>query len=121
MSTVTTTKSVKLSSQYVQAGKRSYFFDLKKSGFGEVYFTISQLVPEGNTWTRSTVLIPAEHARAFYDGLCATIKEMRQAMALEQAALEEVEQRSPAKTPSRKATSKQPPAQSRSVGTANVA
>lgn len=107
MSTVTTTKSVKLSSQYVQAGKRSYFFDLKKSGFGEVYFTISQLIPEGNTWTRSTVLIPAEHARAFYDGLCATIKEMRQAMAMEQAALAEVEQQVQAKKTPRKAVPRQ--------------
>ncbi len=107
MSTVTTTKSVKLSSQYVQAGKRSYFFDLKRSGFGEVYFTISQLIPEGNTWTRSTVLVPAEHARAFYDGLCATIKEMRQAMAMEQAALAEVEEQASARKTPRKATPRQ--------------
>lgn len=101
-------KSTPIYSGSVSAGKRSFFFDVKRAPKGELYFMISELTGRGDVWTKSRVLVPAEQAREFYMGLCDAIKAMRE------AAKDEPEP-APQKAPPARKTKPQPAAKQRSA------
>lgn len=70
-------KSELLFSHRVQTERRSFFFHVKKAPEGEPYLTIGQYARLGDEWVRLKVVIPAEDAKVFYQGLCQGLKAMR--------------------------------------------
>jgi hypothetical protein len=95
----TQTKSVELFSHHVNAGPRSFFFNVKRAPRGELFITVSELTAKENTWSSSKIVVPAEDAREFYMGLCEAIKAMRKADAEFPQAKEDVDTSKPAATP----------------------
>lgn len=94
-------KSTPIFSRQIDTPRRSFFFDVKRAPRGELFFTISELTGQGSVWHRSRVLIPADQAREFYQGLCEAIKAMREAEKAE-AAVRPVEKPAPvSKRPTR--------------------
>jgi len=66
------------SSRAVKAGKRTYFFDIKKSKQGERYLAIteSRLKGQGQGRERSTILVFPETVNEFVE----TLNELTQAL-----------------------------------------
>lgn len=60
----------------VSAGSRTFFFDVRSSASG-LYLSVTEAKLKDEEWTRSRILIPSEHAKAFYGGLCDAIRAMR--------------------------------------------
>ena len=63
----------------VQGDKRSFSFNVKRAQSGELYLTLSQFAKVGEEWVRLKLVVGAEDAKPFYQGLCEAIKAMRQA------------------------------------------
>ncbi len=91
----------------VSAGSRTFFFDVKSSVSG-VFLSVTEARLKDEEWTRSRILIPAEHAKAFYGGLCEAIRAMRSE---EQP---HSESKSESKSPSQPGPAKRKPVGSRS-------
>lgn len=72
-------RSQQLTSQVVRAGKRTYFFDLKAGPKGGLYLAISETaIQDEGVFTRNRLLVSDLHIREFYEGLCESIKSLRE-------------------------------------------
>lgn len=91
----------------VSAGPRTFFFDVK-SGASGAYLVVTEARLKDEEWTRSRILIPAEHAKAFYGGLCEAIRAMRS------EERQPSEPKSESKSPPQPGPAKRKPAGSRS-------
>lgn len=63
----------------VQGDKRSFFFNVKRAQSGELYLTLSQFAKVGEEWVRLKLVVGAEDAKPFYQGLCEAIRALRKA------------------------------------------
>jgi hypothetical protein len=80
MSTISSDQnSEPIFSHRAHGDKRSFFFNVKRSPSGELCLTVSQFAKVAEEWVRLKLVIPAEDAKPFYQGLCEAIKALRQA------------------------------------------
>ncbi len=80
MSTISgETKAESVFSQRVSGERRSFFFDVRRGAEGSAYLTVSQFVRVADEWVRLKIVVPAQDARPFYQGLCEAIKALRAA------------------------------------------
>lgn len=58
-------------SKTINTKSRSYFFDLKKSGNGDLYFTVSESKKkkDGAGWERGSVMVFADNSAEFFQAL----------------------------------------------------
>jgi hypothetical protein len=80
MSTISSTHDSRtelLYNQRVQTERRSFFFNVKRAQEGEPYLTVSQYSKVGDEWIRLKVVVAADEAKTFYQGLCEALKALR--------------------------------------------
>ncbi len=65
--------------QKVQAGSRNFYFNVKKAPESPPYLTIGQYAKVADEWVRLKLVVPATDAKAFYQGLCEALRELRNA------------------------------------------
>lgn len=82
----TESKSTDLSSIKVRAGGRTYFFDVKAGPKGGLFLSISETAAKDGVFTRQKLLIFDSHIREFYDGLCESIRAIREEQKRREAA-----------------------------------
>jgi hypothetical protein len=85
-----------LFSQRVQAGSRTYFFDVRESVEGTKYLVISEARRTGDSPSKhNRVMVFGEHARPFYEGLKRAIRFVARKNARKSSYVEEARREFP--------------------------
>ncbi len=78
MSTIASDQSstFALHAKALRAGRRTYFFDIKRAERGELYVAITESKGVDGQFERHKLLLPAIYSDAFFDALKETVQEL---------------------------------------------